>query len=464
VKKVTVRLRRLARKFDRHSIFGVAFVLLFAIAGVAALLMSSASTNSYGAEIGGGGTQSPATDVVDPEASGGVATLFGSKPSTCTNFDGPTIISRGGTYTGCWRSTDGVTPAIQITTSEPVVIVDSTIESHSAFIVDGRSGVNLTLNNSRLIGTTPKPPLPTITVPSRRAVHLARGAVNFRAEGNYLEDTSGFKITGWTGSGSTTNTIKVMRNKAKNITNQSVIRQAGNRSHLVQFVQIGQVNSISNVEISWNEVINKFGESSVEDNINLFQTGGTTTSPIKIHDNFIWGGFPETLGADYNGGGIIAGDSSYNLNIGRTEIFNNQVVGTTNYGIAIICGRDSSAYNNRVISSGRTHDNQLIAAANVGLIPNNATAWNGDCDPANYTNISFANNYVGWMNGNSRRNDWSFRCGQINSVGENILCASNISNLQVLPTNLDITYAMEQAEYTRWQQKVSSGGVVIGPR
>ena len=241
--------------------------------------------------------------------------------------------------------------------------------------------------------------------------------------------------------------------------------------HLVQFVQLGQINQIAGVEIAWNEVINTYGQSRVEDNINLYQTGGagdTDTARIRIYNNFIWGAYPSPYNeAYYRGGGIIAGDTNYGKYIGWVDIYNNQVVGTTNYGVSIVCGHDNRAYGNRVISSGKARPalpgDARFPQANVGLSGNNATAWNGRCDPGNYTNNEFSDNIVGWMNAANKRNDSTFRCGQKNSVGETILCATNKNNTSITAdSNTEITYASEENEFSLWQQKLRSNNIAIG--
>jgi len=438
------------------------FIAVFTIAGISALFMSGAATPRADKEAESGALSGNAKKVTDANRSGGQYVQFNAK--TCTSFTGPITITTGGTYTGCWQTTDGATPAIRINTKEPVTIANSTIKGNYMLINDAAPGVNLTVTNTHFIGVEPTSP-----VTSRRAIRLGRGASNLAASNNFFENTAGIKITGWTTNASANpNTIKILQNKAKNITNKNIAEgDASSDDHLVQFVQLGQMR-LSNVEIAWNEVINTFGRSRVEDNINLYKTGGTgnaVSSRIRVHNNFIWGAFPETVGNNYRGGGIIAGDSSQNLDVGWVDIYDNQVVGTINYGVSIVCGHDSRAYRNRVIGSGLNGPNgQLMAAANVGLSGNNARAWLGRCDPDNYRNNVFQDNYVGWMNGNGKRNDMTFRCNDYNAANppELILCANNINTTQVHPTSAAITYAMEQAEYTSWQKKLSDNNVSIG--
>src|SRR5262249_47104446 len=64
-------------------------------------------------------------------------------------WSGPITISSGGTYTGNWLSTDS-TPAVQIATEEPVVIVNSTVSNvGGGVLVDSPYSVpsNVTLDH-----------------------------------------------------------------------------------------------------------------------------------------------------------------------------------------------------------------------------------------------------------------------------------------------------------------------------
>jgi Right handed beta helix region len=64
-------IQRLTRKASGRSGFGAAFVAMFATAGVCALLLSGAATNSFTFEPSAAQTQGPAREVTDAAASGG---------------------------------------------------------------------------------------------------------------------------------------------------------------------------------------------------------------------------------------------------------------------------------------------------------------------------------------------------------------------------------------------------------
>src|SRR6185369_15037341 len=65
---------------------------------------------------------------------GGTANVCGASagaPVDCNtvSYQGPITISAGGTYTGNWESTNYNTPAVNITTNQPVTINNSCIRS-----------------------------------------------------------------------------------------------------------------------------------------------------------------------------------------------------------------------------------------------------------------------------------------------------------------------------------------------
>jgi hypothetical protein len=205
-------------------------------------------------------------------------------------------------------------------------------------------------------------------------------------------------------------------------------------------------------------VINEPGKSRVEENINIYHSSGTAASPMKIHDNYIQGAYTVNPGqGDYSdgtynydwsfgGGGMQLGDGS--TNFGPPSAFvqasNNQVVSTTNQGIAIGAGHDNQFYNNRIVSSGLLPDGTPIMDQNVG-----AYIWDSYQDGSGgFYNDSGSGNTIGWVQG-SGRNDWwtpdaASWTGDVSMTGP-------------------ITLATEAAEFASWQSKLASAGVSVGP-
>src|SRR6185295_9902382 len=118
---------------------------------------------------------------------------------------------------------------------------------------------------------------------------------------------------------------------------------------------------------------------------------GTETSPILIHDNYIQGAYPADPANDdtFTGGGIMLSDGftgSSSTITGNVSAFNNIIISTANYGIAISSGHNNTAYNNTVISSGLLPSGQKIASENVGIY-----VWNSGGDPNWANNLEYGN-------------------------------------------------------------------------
>jgi uncharacterized protein (DUF2141 family) len=176
-------------------------------------------------------------------------------------------------------------------------------------------------------------------------------------------------------------------------------------------------SSCRGIEIAWNEVVNEVGKSRVEDNISIYKSSGTETSPILIHDNYVDGAFTtKPAHADsssggwnydwsYSGGGILVGDgfgSTINGDAGFVKAYGNTVVGTTNYGIAAAAGHDTDIYSNRIVSSGKTPDGKWNLRQNVGIY-----VWDSyGLGATRFFDNTAHNNTVGWMKSDGVRNDW----------------------------------------------------------
>lgn len=190
--------------------------------------------------------------------------------------------------------------------------------------------------------------------------------------------------------------------------------------------------------------------------VNLFGASGSSAStPIYIHDNFVWGAYPLPVTDRYSGGGILTGDGGGGTN--NITVTRNQLVGTTNYGIQIGGGNNVRFTENRAIASGMTADGTALPAMNTNPF------WAYNTAP---TNSTMSDNVLGWMRppgghyepNNStwhRVDSWMPACGTNGNT-----CTGNRS-LTTDP-NARVTYADEQAEWDRWLSK--STGVPIGRR
>lgn len=351
-------------------------------------------------------------------------TLFAAVAAPAgVEFDAPVTITHGGTYTGNWQSLDADVPAVNIKTTEPVIIRDSTIASRSDLIKASiLEGADVTILNTCGYGLNPNV---AGEVPGRflRAEHFS----NVEVRNCTMRGTSGMNLYHFTGSVEAGDGVRIIRNRAIDIDGRKSDGAGGfvkfdERERLsdgreekgyerVQFVQLNQVKDVPNVVIAWNEIRNRPGRSRVEDNISIYCSSGTAQSPIRINDNYIegaynvkpWktdyvkGNYAYTF--DYSGGGIMLGDGD---GCAYVRAFRNQVVSTTNYGIAIYAGHDMEFFDNRVVSAGVLKDGRTIAHGNVGVY-----IWDGQHDGASkFYNNSAHDNVIGWYNDEHDRNDW----------------------------------------------------------
>ncbi|MFB9993298.1 NPCBM/NEW2 domain-containing protein [Deinococcus oregonensis] len=387
-------------------------------------------------------------------------TLQGCMPAATSSaeaqesFDGPLVITRGGTYSGHWESLDSSLPAVRIRTSEPVIIENSSIRGRGTLIQGFHT--RLTVRNTRGISLNPefagRSPGRFVNLEEVYDVHL---------ENNLLEGTGGIYIRQYRGDTAQGETIKVLRNLVKNIDGRQSDGNGGYSDkafNWAQFVQLNDVTRIAGAEIAWNQVINEPGKSRVEDNINLFVSSGTPISPIKIHDNYIQGAYNALPATDakFSGGGILIGDGKVSdpTKNGYAHVYRNQVVSTTNYGIAIAGGMGSVLENNRVLSSGRLPDGSPVPAQNVGMY-----LWDAQgastLSPSTFGNNIVRFNTIGWtrvrggvVDGNAY---WWPAKG---------LNGSATISTTVLGTS--VTLETERQEFLRWQDKLAQEGVRIG--
>ena len=387
--------------------------------------------------------------------------------------DGPIVVTRGGTYRGRWRSLEAETPAVTIRTSEPVFIEDSLLEGRTHLIKTDAAHAVITVRNCTGRGLDPGV---AGRCPGRFLEAESFDSVVVR--NNLLEGTAGIYLRDYEGPGGTAPTVQIIGNRARNIDGRKSNgrggfldfndrrRHGGGRAEsgyeIVQFLQLDKVRNVPGMEVAWNEVINEPERSRVEDNINVYLSSGTAASPIRIHDNYIQGGYTirpwqrDTNDADweydwsYSGGGILLGDGSSHTVGGAAAhvlVEDNQVVATSNYGIAIAAGHDHTFARNRIVACGLLPDGRPIAAQNVG-----AYIWDSyhDKEYGSFFNNRGHDNLIGWVGKDGSRNDW-WRPD----------ASSWVNNTR---GRGPITPRTEAAEFASWRKKVEAAGVTIGPK
>ncbi len=358
----------------------------------------------------------------------------------CTTFSSPITITSGGTYSGCWQSTSFNTPAVTISTTQPVVIQDSSIKAKGFKIKEGVQDTNVTVRRTTFAGMNPN----ISGAATEYAIYLLNPQ-NVVIENNHFESTPGIHIRNMIAP--RTGGITVRYNTAHNIDARQSNGVGGYTAnhHLRQFFQTNRAIGVP-VEVAWNQVINEPGQSAIEDNINLYLSRGTPTSPINVHDNYIDGAFPASVTGPgvtierFSGGGILCGDGPHTSDADApayAHCHHNQVLDTLNYGIAVSHGHHIEYDHNRAV--GDSDGVRMTAWAGVGM-----SCQHRDTTPSFHDN-SMHDNQVAWLANGSRNDYWlSGLC-----VGE--------------ATNPSLPSVGEAAEWILWQSKLASANVTLGP-
>ncbi len=358
------------------------------------------------------------------------------------------MITKGGTYSGNWQSLKADVAAVDVRTTEPVVITDSHIRSLGSGIRSFQADAQITVQNVHAEAVYPTTAGATkaefVNIGLFKSVRVEHNDVTGYATGvrllNFGPDTSR--------SGQT---ISVQFNRFKNMDGR---RSDGNGGYLVEHKAGGQgigLNTIrqANVEIAWNEIINQPFQSETEDIISTYESGGTVATPILIHDNYIQGNYATDPAAaiEFSGTGINLGDSPSNHpDVGYTNAYDNQVVSFENSGIGVSSGHHQRIWNNRVVSAANTPDGTRLGSA-----------WRSAYGFWNYYNSPY------WADNALYDNVFAVADKDANRAGPYTPSATpqsvynNLDLFDRLPTTAD-----EQAEFARWQQKVKTAGITLG--
>jgi len=387
-------------------------------------------------------------------------TIFGSSGTknyvdkiNLKNYDsfygGPIEITAGGTYTGNWESKTNSDPAIKISTTSPVTIINSNVRSKGDLIKNTIQNTNITVKNTN--GYALNPGLDNY---NGKFMYISYPK-NVICENNYIEGClTGVLIHGFNGNGSSSETIRIKYNKIKNTDGRKSdgIGYYSNDWSNNCTIQLVYVKNISNIEISWNEIINIPYNCSVGDIINIYDSRGTVSSYINIHDNYIEGGYRadpfianDGLGVIVDGHATISSDAPSYVNI-----YNNQVVNTTGGGVGVTIGSNVNLYSNKTVYCGELPSDgseNLSLGKGMGVLSYQQKSE----EYLDGTTINIYNNISGWW---AQKLDGTvFRQDYYTPIG---ICTNN-SSIQG-----EITRSTEIAEYTSWQNKVNTTGVKIG--
>ena len=230
----------------------------------------------------------------------------------------PTTIMHGGTYSGCWFSTTSM-PAVHVSTTEPVTLLRSTLVGPGDLVL-ADPGADVRLMHVTAEGGSARffvsDLIKSLTI---RKCTIVR--------------TGGIHIVGAQPSAN----ISITRNAMRNVESPDGSPR--------QFVQFDKVTTAT-IDVSWNEVVNSFGQSAAEDVISLYQSAFA-----KVHDNYI-GRLSWFASAGFSGSGVMVDGNGAHDN----EIYANQIVETTNAGIGVSAGWNNKVHDNKLVFDGKLDD------------------------------------------------------------------------------------------------------------
>jgi hypothetical protein len=404
---------------------------------LAALLAAPVTAQAHHRPGHGGGPTTttqpvPTTTTVAPTTTT-VAPTTTTQPPSC---GGPITITTGGTYSGCYASTSPGTPAVSISTTQPVTLDHATVRHASLGIVHGTTGIQLTVTDSTIQALDPGTP---------GAYQLAVGAympASVVLEHNRLIDGHGVSFNGER----TSIPMSIRFNDFINIGRHeppSLIQAIGTDK-----VNLTPVAPATRPQIAWNRVVNTYGQSHVEDVVNLYKSNGTQAAPIDIHHNLIDGayyspGWPSI----FNGGGILLGDTGPGELGGQWgDAHDNTVVSTSNYGVQITGGSHNRATSNLLVNDGQAGGSAYGPHYAAGI-----SVWDGWGTGGMDDNIATGNT-VGWRQPDGDRNDVFCDPPADPTCTPNTLMANPVDASD------------EQAARDGWEAARQAAGLVIGPR
>ncbi|RYY08764.1 MAG: hypothetical protein EOO36_23325, partial [Cytophagaceae bacterium] len=298
------------------------------------------------------------------------------------------VITKGGTYSGTYRSVASGTACVRIATTEPVVLAGCTLAGPGNLIEAGE-GADLTVRNCTGQGLVPTvdKQAPGYFISVYRPQRLV-------IEHNAFAQTGGIVVDRWHAAGQAGSTLTVRYNRVRNVDGRW---RDGQGRTSCSFLILNTVQHLPGVDIAYNEVLNEPDKSLVEDNINLYNSSGTAQSPLHVHDNFVRGAYPFPASADkFTGTGLTSDGDAKTVEDAAAfiEADHNQFVSTGNAAMNLAAGHDIYYHHNRAVTSGLLPGGQRFRAVYAGL-----GVFNFYHQPTSvYFNNRVADNTVGYAN------------------------------------------------------------------
>jgi hypothetical protein len=216
--------------------------------------------------------------------------LFTIKPAFAESLviDDAYIQANGNLITGDYDGTPTI-PAILVTTTAPVIILNSNIETTGDFIV-GQGSNDITVINCTAVADNPN------VRGMQKGIFLrVTKPVNIAMRNNVIQGVRiGLYLNGYSGNHTHNQTIRVIGNNFLNIDGRPSDGKDGysaSGQYNGQAIHVGNAYSVPDMEYAWNQVVNQPNQSATGAIFEFSESGGTSASPTLIHDNFIQGAY-----------------------------------------------------------------------------------------------------------------------------------------------------------------------------
>lgn len=270
------------------------------------------------------------------------------------------IFAQGSRYTGTYKKS----APIEYVNKSNIIIEGLEFSNLKGFAITLWGGSNIIIKNCKFTN-----------IDIKTAIYAEKGTNILVTDCSFENVHQAFIAASCTGN------VRFEHNDVKNVLGS--LRGGSASSQAVQFRHCsGAGNSIT-----YNAIENIEGESSPDDNINIFYSHGTPQSPIRVANNWIRGGGPSP-----SGGGILLGDWGGSYQVAE----NNIVVNPGQYGMGIAGGNNMTLRNNKIYSKRR-------AFTNVGFSICN---WTADKTTGPSYNITVENNEIDWTHRDGYTHLW----------------------------------------------------------
>lgn len=393
--------------------------------------------------------------------------VVGEPHTPDTESHNPLVITDGGVFENMKiNSTDYNTPAITISTTEPVTIKNCVISGSGDLIVAAVSKVKVTIEHNYIWGRNPN------ISGQQQGRSVSVGDANyFIFRNNFTSQTGGARIAGF--NGASEKSIVFEGNIHIDLTSlvSNGTGNPGRAGYDISKDNGGALNRqmliLNNVDVPSgvpapkimynlieNNEYNEDNVSSTEDLINIFGSiGPSTDNPILVGRNFLRGAHgnePFNPYRPFTGTGIVMDASNASgADFGNIEIFENYISYAQNSGIGISSGHHIKVFDNKIVNPLIGENGEQIS----GYYGNGIYVWAWKEDrPVTHTEV-FENKVHNYKSkdqepgSNLGRNDWWFPdCFDTNDCNNNEKLPGPLNHEDVLKMYCEFFAMLEENE------------------